>query len=116
LVDPSHDTGLFVQALVDAPAGSSMIGYAKEKTHGDHWRTWARVHNVKLDIQNRAFDFGDMPDWLQREFDEAMAYAIKYGFAGGDPNVKRPEELGVDVSQLTDLEEWVRREDYSSIL
>jgi hypothetical protein len=53
---------------------------------------------------------------LQREFDEAMAYAIKYGFAGGDPNVKRPEELGVDVSQLTDLEEWVRREDYSIIL
>jgi hypothetical protein len=57
-----------------------------------------------------------MPDWLQREFDEAMAYAIKYGFAGGDPNVKSPEELGVDVSQLTDLEEWVRKEDYSSIL
>ena len=116
LVDPSHDTGLFVQALVDAPAGSAMLGYAKEATHGDHWRSWARVHDVKLEIQNRAFDFGDMPDYLQREFDEALEYAIKYGFAGGDPDVKSPEELGVDVRQLTDLEEWVRKEDFSSIL
>lgn len=116
LVDPSRDTGLFVQALVDAPAGSAMLGYAKEATHGDHWRTWARVHGVKLEIQNRAFDFGDMPDYLQREFDEALEYAIKYGFAGGDPNVKSPEEVGVDVSRLTDLEEWVRKEDFSSIL
>jgi hypothetical protein len=116
LVDPSYDTGFFVQALVDAPAGSSMLGYAKEKSHGDHWRTWARIQNVKLEIQNRAFDFGDMPDYLQWEFNEALAYAIKYGFAGGDPAVKSPKDLGVDMSQLTDLEEWVRKEDYSSIL
>ena len=116
LVDPSHDTGHFVQALVDAPPGSAMLGYAKGATHGDHWRSWARIHDVKLEIENREFDFGDMPDFLQREFDESLAYAIKYGFAGGDPNVKSPEELGVDVRQLTDLEEWVRKEDFSSIL
>ena len=116
LVDPSYDTGLFVQALVDAPAGSAMLGYTKEASHGDLWRTWARVHNVKLEIENRTFDFGFMPDYLQQEFNESLAYAIKYGFAGGDPRVKSPEELGVDVSQLTDLEEWVRKEDYSSLL
>ena len=57
-----------------------------------------------------------MPDFLQREFDEALRYVIKYGFAGGDPNVKTPEELGVDVRQLTDLQEWVRKEDFSSVL
>lgn len=116
LVDPSQDTGLFVQALVDAPAGSQMLGYSKRATHGDLWRAWARIYEVKLKIQDHAFDFGEMPDFLQQEFNEALAYTIKYGFAGGDPEVKSPEELGVDVSQLTDPEEWLQKQDFSSIL
>jgi hypothetical protein len=116
LVDPSHDTGFFVQALVDSPAGSTMLGYGQELSYGDLWRTWARVHEVKLEIRDEELDFSDMPEWLQWEFREAFDYVVKFGFAGGSPGVKSPEELGVDMSQTTDVEEWIRKEDYSSIL
>lgn len=116
LVDPSHDTGLFVEALVNAPARSKMLGFCKQFAYGDFWRLWARVHNMKLEIHDRELDFADMPDWLQIEFKEAFEYSIKYDFTGGDSEVKDPEELGVDVSRLTDLEEWIRKEDFSSIL
>jgi hypothetical protein len=116
LVDPSQDTGLFVQALVGSPAGSTMLGYSQQLSYGDLWRMWARVHGVKLEIKDEELDFGDMPEWLQWEFRESFAYVVKCGFAGGNPEVKSPEDLGVDMSLATDVEEWVRKEDYSSIL
>lgn len=116
LVDPSHDTGLFVEALVNAPAGSKMLGFCKEVSYADFWRLWAQVHGVQLEIQEKDFDFVGMPEWLQLEFKEAFEYCVKYGFTGGEAGVRKPEELGVNVGKLTDLEEWVRREEFSSIL
>jgi hypothetical protein len=71
---------------------------------------------VKLEIQDEEFDWGDMPEWLQWEFREAFEYVVKFGFVGGSPGVKRPEELGVDMSLTTDVEDWIRKEDFSSIL
>lgn len=115
-VDPSHDTGLFVQALIAAPAGVTMVGYSQQLSYGDLWRTWARIQGVELEIQDAEQDFGDMPDWLQLEFNEAWAYWLKYGFSGGEMGVKSPEEMGVDMSEVTDIEEWIRKEDYSSVL
>lgn len=116
LVDPAHDTGVFVQGLINAPAGSTMLGYCKQVAYGDYWRTWAKIQGVKLEIEDKEFEFADLPEWLKWEFNDAFKYVVKYGFAGGDPELRSPEELGVDVSELTDVEEWLRKEDFSSIL
>ena len=116
LVDPSHDTGFFVEALVREPAGANMIGCAKSMTFGDLWRTWAKIQGVELKIQDREIDFGKMPEFLAWEFKDGFNAWRKLGFAGGDPEAKGCEELGVDMNKLTDIEEWVRKEDFSSLL
>ena len=57
-----------------------------------------------------------MPDWMALEASESGTFSTKYGWAGGDPEVKAPNQVGVDVNQLTKVEEWIKNEDWSSVL
>ncbi|KAM0716694.1 hypothetical protein Q7P37_008139 [Cladosporium fusiforme] len=115
-VDPTADTGLFVESLLASPVGGIMIGYSKEMPYAEFWRLWARVQGVELEILDREMDFGGLPEWLQWEFRDSFGYAVRFGFAGGDPEAKGAEAFGVDLSRTTDLEEWIRKEDWSLIL
>ena len=121
-VDPPNDTGHFVRALVlsdKAPPGSSMLGYCGLMTNEEYWELWARVLGVKAKLQALTYDDAvgaGMPEWLALEVSESGTYTTKYGWAGGDPEVKHPRDLGVDVSKLTKLDDWIRFEDWSSVL
>lgn len=117
LVNPAQDTGLFVEGLLSSPAGGLMVGYSRMMANVDFWRLWARVNGVELEILDHELNFGaDFPEFLKWEFDDAFAYGIKFGFDGGDPEAKGPEAFGVDLGRATDLEEWIRGEDWSSLL
>ena len=121
-VDPPNDTGHFVRALIlspSAPAGSTMLGYAELIPHEEYNDTWARVLGVQSRIEQVKYEdmvkLG-MPEWLALEISESGIYTTKYGWTGGDPEVKGPEELGVDMSKLTKVEDWIKKEDWSSVL
>ena len=45
-----------------------------------------------------------------------MIYACKFGYDGSDPEVQSPEELGVDVGKLGTIADWIKKEDWSSVL
>ena len=121
-VDPPNDTGYFVKALIQspqAPAGSTMLGFCELMTNEEYNDLWGDVLGVKCRFVPYTYDDAiaeNMPDWMALEVSESGTFTTKYGWAGGDPEVKHPEELGVDVSKLTKVREWMKREDWSSIL
>jgi len=108
-VYPPHDVGYFVRALLNAPAGTMMLGYAKQMRYDEFWKMWARVKGVEIRFETVGGEFvHGVPEWLMWEFRDMQVFTTKYGFDGGYPGIKSPAELGVDVGLLTDLEQWVR--------
>ena len=121
-VNPPNDTGHFVRALVlspSAPPGSAMLGGCELLTNEELCALWGKVHGVECRFEVLTYDHAieaGMPEWMALEVSESGTYTTKFGWAGGDPEVKSPGELGVDVGKLTSVEEWIRREDWRSVL
>lgn len=112
-VNPPHDTGYFVQALLEAPPGSTMLGYCKLMTLAEYADLWGQTKGVKCSVVE-VDDIKDekVPEWLALEIGANQKYVTNWGWAGGDPEIKSPEQLGVDMSLLTNIEKWTREEDY----
>ena len=80
---------------------------------------WGKVNNVEASYQQFSHEdavASGLPEWLATELLVAGGYTSKYGASGGDPEVKSPEECGVDLSKLSSVEDWMRAEDWSSVL
>lgn len=118
--DPARDTGHYAKALfLKNPPGTSMIGSSEALSNEEYVEIWGRVLGVKAKAQYLDFDAlvaGGMPDWLALETEDTGNYVSKYGETGGDPEVKEPGELGVDLRKLTSVEEAIREDDWSSVL
>jgi hypothetical protein len=121
-VNPPNDTGHFVRALVlssKAPAGSAMLGTCEPMTNEEFCALWGKVNGVECRFEVLGYDDAikaGMPEWMALEVSESGTYTTKFGWAGGDPAVKSPQELGVEMEKLTKVEDWMRQEDWSSVL
>lgn len=116
-VHPPHDVGLFTKALLNAPAGTMMLGYARQMRYAEFWKMWARIKGVELEVEIVEGEFvRGVPEWLHWEFREMQVFTTKYGFDGGVADIKSPEELGVETALLTDLEEFMREGKMDQVL
>jgi hypothetical protein len=121
-VNPPNDTGHFVRALVlspSAPPGSSMLGFCELMTNEEYCALWGRVNGVQCRFEPLKYEDAlkaGMQEWMALEVSESGIYTTKYGWAGGDPEVKNPADLGVELKNLTTLEGWIRNEDWSSVM
>lgn len=122
-VDASHDTGHFVRALIlsdCAPPGTTMAGYRDRMMSLEKYvALWGEVNNVEVSYEPLTLDdmlTSGMPDWLVEELLVSGYYCAKYGCGGGDPEVKAPEDCGVDISRLGTVQDWMESEDWSSVL
>ncbi|KAL9059745.1 MAG: hypothetical protein Q9162_001046 [Coniocarpon cinnabarinum] len=118
MVDPSHDTGRFVEALVSSPAGTTLLGTSEEMSLPDWAQTWAKVHGVECKYATMPKEdleavFGPL---LYDEVWDTFRYAGEIGYDGGDPDVRRPWDLGVKKEELMGVEEYLRSKDWSSVL
>nr|OQO29512.1 hypothetical protein B0A51_02604 [Rachicladosporium sp. CCFEE 5018] len=117
LVDPQNDTGYFVKALVAADPGTTVLGTCKEMPYDDFWRMWAEIKGVELKIEDVGVKLPEgTPEWMRLEMEATVEYCSEYGWTGGDPDVKRPEEIGVEMGKLTDVETWLREEKFEGLL
>ncbi|EOO00128.1 putative -like family protein [Phaeoacremonium minimum UCRPA7] len=112
-----RDTGPYVKALVDLPAGKDVLGVSQSLTFPEWMTIWGKVLGVKAGFKQVSWEefFGTVPEPLKSELQDAWKYFEDFGHTGGDPNVLTPEQLGVKVP-LTTMEEYIRSEDWSSVL
>ncbi|KAF3396777.1 NmrA-like family domain-containing protein 1 [Talaromyces pinophilus] len=117
-VVPQADTGEYVKALVlDLPAGTEVLAVSEFLTLPEWTEIWAKTLGVKAayeHVSTQVF-FQGVPDEVEKEFTETFTYTDEFGYTGGDPAVKTAEQLGIKLS-LTSMEEYIRNEDWSSIL
>lgn len=123
---PPNDTGPLVHALVmspSAPAGTVLLGVAGRQsllTAEQFAELFGRVHNVKTRVKlitaEDIMATTDTPEWLAKEINDSSVYVSTYGWDGGEPGVKLPEEIGVQIEHLTDLEEYVKTADWPGLI
>ncbi|KAJ0114798.1 hypothetical protein J7T55_004539 [Diaporthe amygdali] len=112
-----RDTGPFVKALVDLPPGKDLLAVSEWMTFPEWMEVWGRVLGVKARYQQISQEemFKSVPTALAEEIRDGFDYIEEFGFDGGDPDVLRPEQLDFKIP-LTSMEEYIKSEDWSSIM
>lgn len=119
-VDPPNDTGYFVKALIEnKEANITMLGFCELISDDEYAALWGRVLGVKTRTEAKGandWKVARLPEFLVRELEEASVYYVTWGWDGGDPEVKHPKDVGVELDKLTKVAEAIEREDWSSVL
>ena len=112
----SRDTGAFVEALVlHHPPGTHVLGASEIVHKSDYAALWGRAMGVKAgakDVSEEVFA-SYVPAEIRHTMLDIFKFFAEYGYAGENPDVKTPAQLGI---KTTPLEEFIRNEDWSTVL
>ncbi|KAH8169126.1 nmrA-like family protein [Sarocladium implicatum] len=116
LVVPT-DAGKFVKELVTLPPGKTLIAFGDRLHWAEYVKLWSQVTGIPATFEKVTVEeHAALAPWgFGEEIGEMFAYAMDFGYDGGDPSVKSAEELGLNV-QATRMEDYIRDEDWSQIL
>ena len=112
----SLDTGAFVKALIlRHPPGTHVLGASEIISRPDYAALWSRVIGVKAVVKDLSEEeyAGYVPEHIRDAMLDLFKFFPEYGYAGGNANVKNPNELGI---QTTPLETFIRNENWSMAL
>ena len=112
----TRDTGAFVEALVlHHPAGTDVLGASEIITKPDYAALWGRTLEVKATVRDVEEDeyVKYVPEGFEATIVDDLRFFAEYGYAGGNPKVKTPAELGI---KTTSLEDFFRSEDWGAVL
>ncbi|KAH7117829.1 hypothetical protein B0J11DRAFT_93179 [Dendryphion nanum] len=116
MVDPNADTGALTKALVEVPAGKNLVGAGSVLTWNEWCENWGKINGVKCTFER--MDRKVIEQILGtsgREIADMFQYTEEFGYDGSDPSVVYPWDLGVEV-KVTTMDEYNRKEDWSSVL
>ncbi|KAJ4364876.1 hypothetical protein N0V95_000626 [Ascochyta clinopodiicola] len=112
----ARDTGTFVEALVlHHPAGTNVLGASEIITKPDYAALWGSTQGVEATVRDVSEEdyVKYLPEGFEATVVDDLRFFAEYGYAGGNPNVKTPTELGI---KTTSLEDFFRSEDWSVVL
>ncbi|KFY63238.1 hypothetical protein V496_04087 [Pseudogymnoascus sp. VKM F-4515 (FW-2607)] len=112
------DTGDYVLALTKVPPGKKLVACSESLTWAEYVELWSRVVGVKAVYEPCSVEehAQSVPGGYSEMVGKMYEYATQFGYWGdGDPDVVFPEDLGVEIKQ-TSIEEFIRNEDWSSVL
>ncbi|KAM0330567.1 hypothetical protein ACHAQA_003514 [Verticillium albo-atrum] len=111
------DTGIFVKALVEKPAGRSVLAYSQMATWSEFWTLWAEVIGVKVQVKEAGLAeyFEPLPEPARAEFQDSLLYILEFGYTGGDPEVVSLADLD-SLAKVTNLKTYFETEEWSSLL
>lgn len=94
-IDVQNDTGAFVKALIDAPAGTQVLGVGEWMTNKEFLDLWSSTTGVPSRFVEPTLDEADTtqdPTGLSLAFLQTALFIRDFGFAGGDPAIVSPDE------------------------
>ncbi|KAF3057505.1 NmrA family domain-containing protein 1 [Trichoderma lentiforme] len=111
-----EDTGYFVKALTQVPAGKNLIAFGDRLTWDDYIRLWSNITGIPAVFERTTVsEHAKLAPWgFGKEIAEMLAYAQEFGYDGSDPTIVSAQQLEVDVP-VTRIEQYIRNEDWSSI-
>ena len=114
-----NDVGAFAKVLTELPAGQKILAYNTMMSHNEFMRCFGKVNGVPVRMQQNTLE-----DWKQAlpGLGEVAAESYMYvedfgydGYRGNDPTFTHPKDLKIK-AQLSDIEQWMAAQDWSSLL
>lgn len=120
-LDPPQDVGIFVKALLGAPHGTVLMGESDPMTPQKIIDLWAEVTGAKAKLvivprEEIEPKIESMMPSFGAEMVEAFQYVRDYGYDTGNPEEKKPGDLGVKKSELSTYRSWFESQDWSGLL
>ena len=115
-VDPVADTGRLTKALVQLPAGTHLVGAGSKMSFDEYAALWGRLNGVEAIFERQ--DPSILEEAMGSFGKEIIAmfdYIEEFGYDGSDPEVVYPWDLPSPI-KVTSAEEYIQKEDWSSIL
>ncbi|GKT51053.1 NmrA-like family domain-containing protein 1 [Colletotrichum spaethianum] len=112
-----QDTGIFVKALVEQPAGKTVLALSEWATWTGFWTLWSEVLGLKTEFKEVSPSeyVESLPEPARAEFLESMLYSNEFGYTGGDPDVLSLPDLDSQ-AKPTGLREYMETEDWSPLM
>ncbi|KAI0056759.1 NAD(P)-binding protein [Artomyces pyxidatus] len=121
MVDAERDPATFVRALATRRPGhmQTYLGFGEMVSFNSWAALWGKVNGVKAYYKELTIDEYDerltaVPG-LGRELGEMHAYGAEFGYDGGEKDVIPMTALELE-RPVTTMEEYIRNEDWSSVL
>ncbi|KAF2993523.1 hypothetical protein E8E13_001873 [Curvularia kusanoi] len=116
-VEPNADTGMFVKALLDLPAGENLVGAGSLMSWGDWCSIWGQVNNVECTFERQDRQAVEQAAGLVgREIADMYRFFEQYGYCGVDQkDVIYPWDLPGRI-QYTTMEDYIQSQDWTSVL
>lgn len=115
------DMGNFVYAVSKMPPGKSYIAEGTTCSWTEYMRLWSLVNSVPASYRQISLEelINGTPDAdFGCEVGDMLVYSTDPGYDGGEKELLRAADIrqaGVDCP-MTSLEQWMRQEDWSSVL
>jgi hypothetical protein len=106
-IDAVKDTGKYVKALLNVPAGETLVTASEEITWPDYVALWSKVAGKTIRYKQISFEeyAAILPPKLGEELAEMNAYMGEFGYNGNQPGVLQPKDVSI----------WSRRNDRTTM-
>ena len=114
-IDTRKDTGPFVKALVESPPGKTLLAYTAMLSFNEVAELWS--HATGQPAKHRQVTMDEVKKKFPTEGEEtnSVMYAAEFGYAGDEPGVLEPKDLGFE-SRHGDIEGWMSQQNWSQIV
>lgn len=108
-------TGRLAKALLETAPGKTLLGYTAMVSWKEMTEMWSRATAQTATFQEVSLE--DFKTQFPVEGEELLSatYSAEFGYAGGDPSVTKPPELGFKDDPEA-IEAWMGKQDWSSVL
>lgn len=91
------ETGLYVKALVQAPPATHLLACSELMTWPEYVKLWSKTLGVPAVFERFTLDDMDKlgPGGFGIEIGEMHAYAMEFGYWGGDPSIVLPADVSL---------------------
>jgi len=112
------DAGYYVRAITQVGAGKNVLAFSKRLTWTEYVKLWSEINGVDAAFSKTTVAEHDKlaPGGYGEEMAEMYAYSMDFGYDGSDPSVVYAESLGVDLHEVTSIEDYIKDEDWSRLL
>jgi hypothetical protein len=116
MIDPAESTGPFVQALIETEEpGVRLLAYDSLLTMGEISNLWSKVSGKPADYVEVTVEYMNQQFGIPLEVLDAVGYLPEYGYMGGVEGSIEPGQLKVK-PQTASFEDWLKKQDWESIL
>ena len=111
----SEDTGPLAKALVETEPGKTLLGYTAMVSWREMTEMWARATGETAAFREVSLENFKKQFPVEGEELLSATYSAEFGFAGRDPEVMEPPDLGFE-DDPNAIEAWMGKQDWSSVL